>query len=172
MPYLLRASFPNAVKRNDTKCLPDISRMEEDAMTDKQKTQIIKLRAAGYGYGKIAQQLGISVNTVKSFCRRKCVNEETASKSSLVLSGKVTHCENCGQEIHQVAKQKPRRFCSDACRNQWWNSHLDLVKRKANYTLKCRHCGKVFQVYGDRERKYCSRECYLAERLKGGGCHE
>ena len=141
-------------------------------MTDKQKTQIIKLRAAGYGYGKIAQQLGISVNTVKSFCRRKCVNEETASKSSLVLSGKVTRCENCGQEIHQVAKQKPRRFCSDACRNQWWNSHLNLVKRKANYTLRCRHCGKVFQVYGDRERKYCSRECYLAERLKGGERHE
>ncbi len=63
-------------------------------MTDKQKTQIVKLRAAGYGYGKIAQELGISVNTVKSFCRRKCVNEETASKLSLVLSGKVNRCEN------------------------------------------------------------------------------
>ena len=43
-------------------------------MTDNQKAQIIKLRAAGNGYGKIAQTIGISVNTVKSFCRRNDVN--------------------------------------------------------------------------------------------------
>lgn len=39
-------------------------------MTDNQKAQIIKLRAAGNGYGKIAKTIGISVNTVKSFCGR------------------------------------------------------------------------------------------------------
>ena len=44
-------------------------------MTENQKTQIAKLRAAGLGYGKIAQQLGMSLNTVKSYCRRKGVNE-------------------------------------------------------------------------------------------------
>ena len=36
-------------------------------MTDNQKAQIIKLRAAGNGYGSIARTLGISLNTVKSF---------------------------------------------------------------------------------------------------------
>ena len=33
-------------------------------MTDNQKAQIIKLRAAGNGYGKIAQTIGISVKDV------------------------------------------------------------------------------------------------------------
>ena len=141
-------------------------------MTENQKVKIIKLRAAGQGYGTIAQELGISVNTVKSFCRRKSINEETAPKSPLILSGKVTYCENCGQEILQVAKQKPRKFCSDKCRNAYWNGHLDLVQRRAYYTLRCRHCGKVFQVYGDKGRKFCSRECYRAERYKGGDKHE
>ena len=48
-------------------------------MTDNQKAQIIKLRAAGNGYGKIAQTIGISVNTVKSFCRRNDVNGDMAA---------------------------------------------------------------------------------------------
>jgi transposase len=39
-------------------------------MTDEQKQQIIALRRDGAGYGRIAVQLQISINTVKSFCRR------------------------------------------------------------------------------------------------------
>ena len=39
-------------------------------MTNEQKLQIARLRRDGYGYVKIAQILGISNNTVKSFCRR------------------------------------------------------------------------------------------------------
>lgn len=36
-------------------------------MTDEQKQQIIALRRDGAGYGRIAAQLQISINTVKSF---------------------------------------------------------------------------------------------------------
>lgn len=39
-------------------------------MKDEEKRQIISLRRNGAGYGKIADVLGISINTVKSFCRR------------------------------------------------------------------------------------------------------
>jgi DNA invertase Pin-like site-specific DNA recombinase len=48
-------------------------------MTDHQKAQIIKLRAAGNGYGKIARTLGISLNTVKSFCRRNDISRNSPS---------------------------------------------------------------------------------------------
>jgi len=140
-------------------------------MTDGQKQQIIRLRAAGDGYGRIAQKVGISVNTVKSFCRRNKI-EEAPLEQSAVFSGETTYCENCGKEIRQIAKQKKKRFCCDKCRNDWWNSHLDLVKRKAIYDFKCPHCGKEFQIYGDKRRKYCSHECFLAERFKDGGVHE
>ena len=54
-------------------------------MTDNQKAQIIKLRAAGNGYGKIAQTIGISVNTVKSFCRRNDINGDMAAVQKTLL---------------------------------------------------------------------------------------
>ena len=54
-------------------------------MTDNQKSQIIKLRAAGNGYGKIAQTLGISLNTVKSFCRRNDINGNTTCRTSATI---------------------------------------------------------------------------------------
>lgn len=137
-------------------------------MTDNQKEQIIKLRAAGNGYGKIAQTIGISVNTVKSFCRRNDINGDMAAVPSVILTGETTACENCGREIQQIAKRKKKRFCCDKCRNEWWNSHLDQVKRKAVYDFRCPRCGKEFHIYGDKRRKYCSHECYIADRFKGG----
>lgn len=88
-------------------------------MTDNQKSQIIKLRVVGNGYGKIAQMLGISLNTVKSFCRRNDISGNTATEPSAILTGETTACENCGREIQQIAKQKEKRFCCDKCRNTW-----------------------------------------------------
>ena len=137
-------------------------------MTESRKAKIIKLRAAGKGYRVIASTLGIPVNTVKSFCIRNHINAETAPGLAASLPTETSLCDNCGKEIQQMPKRKKKRFCSDKCRNRWWNSHLSLVKRKANYTFVCQHCGKEFSVYGDRRRKYCSHECYIAARFKGG----
>ena len=43
------------------------------------------------------------------------------------------------------------------------NNNEDLMVR-----VICPHCGKEFHIYGDRRRKYCSHECYIADRFKGG----
>lgn len=77
-------------------------------MTDDEKRQITVLRRDGLGYGKIAQQTGVSMNTVKSFCRRNNLTFSTDGKSV---------CECCGKSIVQVAGRKQKRFCSDQCRN-------------------------------------------------------
>lgn len=138
-------------------------------MTDNQKSQIINLRSAGNGYGKIAHTLGISLNTVKSFCRRNGINGSVLTEPAVMLPDGTTRCENCGREIQQIAKRKKKRFCCDKCRNAWWNSHLDQVRRKAIYDFRCPYCGKEFHVYGDRRRKYCSHECYIADRFNKGG---
>lgn len=45
-------------------------------MTDEQKLDIISMRRAGAGYGKIASTIGISINTVKSFCRRHSLGKK------------------------------------------------------------------------------------------------
>ena len=73
-------------------------------MTGEQKQQIIVLRRDGAGYGRIAARLQISINTVKSFCRRHSLATSTA--------GAV--CEQCGKPIEQSPGRKRKRFCCDA----------------------------------------------------------
>lgn len=134
-------------------------------MTDLQKEQIKAMRLQGMGYLKIGQTLGISNNTVRSFCRRNGLDGD-AAKNSVV-------CQQCGNPVKIIPKRKPKKFCSDACRIAWWNSHLECVKRKAVYDYICAHCGKPFTAYGNKNRKYCSHECYIADRFgRECGSHE
>ncbi len=94
--------------------------------------------------------------------------KKPARKPMPKISTVITICENCGESIQQYAGRKPKRFCCNECRNQWWNQHLDQVKRKTYYEITCQHCGKVITVYGDKRRKYCSHECYIADRFSKG----
>ena len=124
-------------------------------MTDAQREKIIGLRANGLGCKKIAQVMGLSENTVKSFCRRMVVEKPKTVKTDDSV------CECCGQPIVQSPGRKKRRFCSDICRVKWWNRHTNLMKEN----LVCVHCGKPF--HGRKGRKYCSHACYMAERFGG-----
>lgn len=139
-------------------------------MNAQQKTEIASLRSQGFGYAKIAQALGLSKNTIKSYCRRNNIGTGAATETAEPLETGTSFCECCGKEIQQVFGHKTKRFCSDACRNKWWNSHLDLVKRKAVYKYKCHGCGRAFEVYGNSHRKYCSHECYINHRFGGVRC--
>lgn len=129
-------------------------------MTDEDRMRIIELRRDGNGYKRIAQLLEISENTIKSFCRRRHLLKENPKEKRGV-------CPCCGKEIEQVPGRKPKKFCSDKCRMKWWNSHLDQVKRKANYCFVCPVCHKEFMVYGNANRKYCSHGCYIKGRFGG-----
>ena len=134
-------------------------------MTDAQRIQIRNLRAAGLGYKKIAEQMELSENTVKTYCRRHGLGGATA------LQGERTDkhlCLCCGVEVVQNPGRKAKKFCSDRCRNKWWNAHLDKVNRKAVYEYQCPYCKKTFTAYGNANRKYCSHECYIADRFGGG----
>ena len=133
-------------------------------MTNEQKMMISSLRAEGMGYGSIARKIGISENTVKSFCRRsgqqpEPVQQETAEHK----------CLCCGVPVKQNTGRKEKKFCSDKCRNKWWNAHLDRVDRRAMREVTCANCGKTFSVYGSTARKYCCHECYIEHRFGGGG---
>jgi len=79
-------------------------------------------------------------------------------------------CLNCGKPVMQTPGRKEKKFCCDHCRNVWWNSHLSLVKRRAMYEFVCPGCGKTFYAYGNRNRKYCSHECYVQDRFGGAAC--
>lgn len=133
-------------------------------MTTEQKTQIFTLRTQGYGYASIAKAIGVKKDTVKSFCRRNGVAGIRAAKQA----GRQNCCPQCGKKLVQPEKQKPRRFCSDLCRQTWWNAHPEMVKQKAVYSYVCPTCGKPFTAYGNSHRKYCSHQCYVQARFQGG----
>ena len=116
--------------------------------------EIERLRFQGYGYKKIALLLGLSENTVKSYCRRNPFDK----------TQKV--CLQCGKPITNTPHKREKKFCSDTCRLDWWNAHRELVNRKAIYTFICPNCGCTFESYGNCNRKYCSRKCYGESRRK------
>lgn len=126
-------------------------------MTNQQKETITHLRSMGHSYAKIATLLGISENTVKSFCRRNNlagVGRELASQTPGTL------CRQCKTLLVHTVGAKQKRFCSDKCRMTWWNAHPEAVNRKALYPFTCAHCGANCESYGNKKRKYCSRTCY------------
>ncbi|GHU59279.1 hypothetical protein AGMMS49975_26690 [Clostridia bacterium] len=131
-------------------------------MTSTQKSKITELRGNGESYANVAETLGLSVNTVKSFCRRNNLNIINENK----IADNVV-CKVCQKAIEQVNGRKPRKFCSDKCRIEWWNAHPEQVARKAVYTYTCPHCQNTFTAYGNSRRKFCSHACYISERFGG-----
>ena len=138
---------------------PRLSGRRDFIMTEKQKSKIQQLRQRGVGYIRIAQALGISENTIKSFCRRN----RLAGDTNQALPEHF--CQSCGKPVPQNPGRKEKKFCSDTCRMEWWNAQPDNIRRKTWQTLICQHCGKAFKVYGNAVRKYCCHACYVADRF-------
>ena len=134
-------------------------------MTENQKKQIAVYRNLGLSYTAISNTMKISVNSVKTYCKRNGLGGVRAYEKADRIN--VCGCENCGQPVIQNPGRKKKRFCSDRCRNAWWNSHQEQVNKKANYECTCAYCNKSFISYGNRHRKYCSHECYIEDRFGG-----
>ena len=122
-------------------------------MTLEEKSKIYQLKKEGYGYKKIASELGISVSSVQSFLKRNPIDIDLLGT-----------CKRCGMTIQSIKGKKRKQFCCDRCRWDWWNSHIKEVNKKAFYTLTCKHCGKEFTAYGNQKRVYCCHDCYIKDK--------
>ena len=134
-------------------------------MTDQEKQQIAIYRNRGLSYTAISRMMEISVNSIKTYCKRNGLGGVRAFEKT--NGAEVCACENCGTPVMQNPGRKKKRFCSDKCRNAWWNADQDEVNKKANYDCVCEHCKKPFVSYGNKHRKYCSHECYIEDRFGG-----
>ena len=148
-------------------------------MTHEEKKQIERMRAAGMSYTRIAETLDISVNSIKSFCRRHGLGADTAVQETqpvqaeaCPLPQEATSCEQCGSPVRQVAGRKKRRFCSDACRQAWWAAHRGEMSRKAVHHFVCEYCGIQFSRYGVSQRRFCSRSCAASARNRKEARHD
>ena len=122
-------------------------------MNSHEKDVLKRMRKSGSGYGQIAAALGLSVNTVKSFCRRE----------GLTYSETWHNCPTCGKTLPSTGSHQRKRFCSDTCRFAWSYQHRQLDGRNA-ILKKCACCSRNFYSYPSSHRKYCSHACYIADR--------
>ena len=79
-------------------------------MTKEQKTLILHYREQHMTYRQIGEKLGLSPDTVKTFCRRKRAQSERTEESVQA------QCRNCGAPVHPLPGRRERLFCSPACR--------------------------------------------------------
>ena len=119
--------------------------------------QIRTLQCQGLGYRRIASMLNLSPNSVKSYCQRHPM-EPTPNADA--------YCKQCGKPISFVVGKKKRQFCSDRCRQIWWNAHRAEVNRRTFHVHRCRQCGRAFSAYGRPNQPFCSRSCFAASRKK------
>lgn len=131
-------------------------------MTDEERSRVASLRKQGCGYKKISIETGIPLNTIKTYCRRHLKGYTTVKE--LTENGM---CPECGTALIHISGHRAKKFCSDKCRMDYWKEHQEALNKKANYDFVCEHCKKPFQAYGNSHRKYCSHECYIAERFGG-----
>lgn len=140
-------------------------------MTMIQKDTIKRMRSEGYSFSQISKVIGISVNTLKSYCRRNKFSKETGNediKREHEIED-VNICKYCSAAIDQIPKQKPKKFCSEKCRTAWWKINADSINKKAIYKIICKNCNREFESYSNKDRKYCSHECYIEDRFTKGG---
>ena len=79
-------------------------------MTTQEKQMIASLSEKGLGYRKIAAQIGISENTVKSYLKRMTAADDQKEPDQPAA---VFSCPQCGEEIRQIPGRKAKRFCSE-----------------------------------------------------------
>jgi len=129
-------------------------------MTNEQKKRLEQLRSEGLGYKRIAAELGISLNTVQSFCRRH------PDKIKTPVYRTENACLHCGARLFHTPGAKKRKFCSDRCRITWWNAHPEAGEKRKVREIACGFCGTTFFVIGEQTRMYCSRICSARARAK------
>lgn len=131
------------------------------------KTGIIdRMRLQGKSYLTIAEQLNMSVSTVKAYCKRHPVSATRCdNKIEIQNDNRSSTCRQCGVEIKQNIHKRERLYCSDSCREKWWKEHLGGKTTDRRCLFICPICGRRFIAYG--QRKYCSYKCHgIAMRLK------
>jgi endogenous inhibitor of DNA gyrase (YacG/DUF329 family) len=126
------------------------------------------MRQDGQSYFQIASSLDISENTVKSYCRRNNLGVAISIRPLAIKEINLV-CKQCRKPLNQGMRGNTKKFCSEECRRSWWKTHDSSLKRKAYYTLVCAECGRKFESYGNKSRKYCSHTCYIQARFEKGG---
>ena len=96
-------------------------------MTDQQLEQIAALRKHNYPYSFIAREVSMSLNTVKSICRRRGFIAAGARKTKSE-KGNPALCKNCRKPL-PAGSRTDTVFCSDYCRTVWHRNNRRIIEK-------------------------------------------
>ena len=138
-------------------------------MTEIQRSKIFEMRADDISYKQIADTIGLSVDSVKGYCKR---NHLTGDIKIVKLNSKLSEkrtdvCLMCKNPISQKSLGTVRKFCSDECRRTWWKQNPEKCIKNENaiYKFICKYCGRESESYGNSKRNFCSHDCYVKFRF-------
>lgn len=114
-------------------------------MNKAESATVERLRREGKGLSAIAQETGISINTIKSHC----------SRHGIPAPRLIRTCMFCHAEIKTTD-----RFCSDDCRAGWYEIHSTDVQ---DILRLCKACGNPFEPRQPKQ-VYCSKQCFYNDR--------
>ena len=98
-------------------------------VTTLQEEQIRQLRSQGVGYRQIANQLNLSRDTVRNYCKANNLNgyrEAVQANIQRMLEDDEV-CTYCGSLLEQPRTGRKKHFCNDTCRRKWWNQNRDKI---------------------------------------------
>ena len=136
-------------------------------MMEEAKEEVRLLRKNGMRYRQIAEYVGVPDSSAWRIFGEKDLADLPIDKEigKKILSHEA--CAYCGGKIKKAATGRTKRFCSEKCRRAYWKIHRDEMKKnpEAIYLKVCPYCGKAFEVYGNKIRKYCCHEHYVLDRF-------
>jgi hypothetical protein len=98
-------------------------------MTEAHKQHISKLRNHGLGYTTIASRLGLTKDCVRSYCR----THGLTGKYHPLMFNRIwmrISVKTCGRLLRHTSGKR-KKFCSNSCCMDWWNTHSDQVNQKS-----------------------------------------
>ena len=68
-------------------------------------------------------------------------------------------CLYCGKKLEQNNRGRRKKYCSIECKRKWEKTH------HKTYNLHCAYCEKEYKAFTNKNRKYCSHDCYIKDRF-------
>lgn len=93
------------------------------------------------------------------------IDSEQCDMEEFIAACTIRFCPQCGGRIQNLSGHvqvgRPRVFCSDACRKQFWQAHPRNDAWSCMEQIICPVCGHPFYARREkqRRRRYCSHAC-------------
>lgn len=145
---------------------------------DSRREQVRELRQRELSCKEIAERIGIPEGNVIIYCLQlglpvtgPCWTMKLSPEDEAWLRYRRgvpdgRKCLVCGKILNQPNRGRKKKFCSDECRNKYWNDRWRESAEEHGREAVCENCGKTFYATNENktQRRFCSRDCYFEYR--------